>query len=189
MVDIQLRSEEISKEFNTQQLAELCFHVSKSILRHITSFNIQKEYKNEVARTIKALKKYFDRLSLRGVNLFQEKPSRDMTLISLICYTHSYEADKENLEVSLIEFNLSRLSEIHPRLSLTFLDLFMRESMQSLKGKWKYVPSHSNLPSLCLAKVRRLNSTLHKILSNLELSHLRYSNNIAFIVIQLERKS
>lgn len=189
MTDIQINSEEIGREFNTQQLAEICYHVCRKILRHIISCRVRKECRNNIYRTIKTIKDYLNKLSEHGIEYFQEKPSKDILFTSLICYKYMYEGNKESLGLSLIEFNLDHLNKIHPRRSLDFLDLFMRESMKSLKAKWKYVPAHTRLPSMCLAKLRKLIETLHDELIETSFNELNYSGDIAYAVIRLEDKN
>jgi hypothetical protein len=185
MTDIQMTVREINKEFNTQQLAEICFHVIKTILRYVSTFRIPREHLNEICQVIKALKKYLHKLSLSGINLLQVKPCKDILLISLICNQTPGERDIENLRLSLIEINLNNLSRIHPRLCLDFLDSFMQESMKSLRLKWKYVPAHVNLPTLCSAKIRSISTTLHQRLKVLNLDHLSYSSNVTFTILKV----
>lgn len=186
MTDIRLYSEDLNRELSAQQMAELMFHFCKLIFYPAMKLKITNNCRMHIGRVLKSLNRHLNRLSTREISPLLKRPIRKISQITLLCSNFS---NPGSLGITMMEIEPKNLINLHPRLALKFLDLFIEESAACLKLKWTHVPALHNLPILCVTQIKRLSRELHDQLRILKYNQDKEYHPIAAVVLRIGETS
>ena len=183
--EIRLMSEDITNTLSIQSITELCFDCCNTVLCHLSTFNLGDQLKDELYRNMRITRSYLDRISEFGIDFSKRKSPVRLEKSTLLC--HYYVPGDEELRFRIYEARPNTLGEMHPLLALSYLELFVTESMRSVENVFASRNDSVCLPRTCQIRFKFFNRQLRHAFEKKFPREDHERHELAFAIIELRQ--